>query len=139
VSSYLSGVDVGITPYRDTPFNRASFPLKTLEYLGSGLPVVSSDLPTARWLRDDLASGENSAEADQTLALARSGADFVAAIRRITATGHHTAPVSDNASLPIRDEVSAARRVALAASHSWSRRADMFAATIGLPQINGSP
>ncbi len=32
VPSYLAAIDIGITPYRDTPFNRASFPLKTIEY-----------------------------------------------------------------------------------------------------------
>ena len=51
---YLRHVDVGITPYHDTPFNRASFPLKTLEYLAAGLPSVSTDLPAARWLSTDL-------------------------------------------------------------------------------------
>ena len=55
VPSYLAAMHIGITPYAHSPFNHASFPLKTLEYLGAGLPVVSTDLPTARWLRDDLA------------------------------------------------------------------------------------
>ena len=41
---------VGLTPYADTSFNRASFPLKTLEYLAAGLAVVSTDIPAARWL-----------------------------------------------------------------------------------------
>lgn len=41
---------VGLTPYADTAFNRASFPLKTLEYLAAGLAVVSTDMPAARWL-----------------------------------------------------------------------------------------
>jgi teichuronic acid biosynthesis glycosyltransferase TuaH len=31
-------------------FNQASFPLKTLEYLAAGLPVVSTDLDASRWL-----------------------------------------------------------------------------------------
>jgi teichuronic acid biosynthesis glycosyltransferase TuaH len=48
--SLLGGVDLGLTPYRDTPFNRSSFPLKTLEYLAAGLRVVSTDLPSAQWL-----------------------------------------------------------------------------------------
>ena len=47
VPSYLAAIDVGITPYRDSPFNQASFPLKTLEYLGAGRPVVSTALPSA--------------------------------------------------------------------------------------------
>lgn len=47
---HLARMTVGLTPYRDTAFNRASFPLKTLEYLAAGLPVVSTDLPAVRWL-----------------------------------------------------------------------------------------
>lgn len=45
---YLAAMTVGLTPYADTPFNRASDPLKTLEYLAAGIPVVSTDLPSAR-------------------------------------------------------------------------------------------
>ncbi|MBL7524463.1 glycosyltransferase [Frankia sp. CNm7] len=52
--AYLRVIDVGLTPYADTPFNRASFPLKTLEYLAAGRPVVSTDLPATRWLGTDL-------------------------------------------------------------------------------------
>jgi teichuronic acid biosynthesis glycosyltransferase TuaH len=47
---WFARLDVGLTPYADTPFNRASFPLKTLEYLAAGLPVVSTDLPASRRL-----------------------------------------------------------------------------------------
>ncbi|WP_448631433.1 glycosyltransferase [Cellulomonas soli] len=45
---YLRRIDVGLTPYADTAFNRASFPLKTLEYLAAGRPVVTTGLPAAR-------------------------------------------------------------------------------------------
>lgn len=54
--SYLRVASVGLTPYLDSSFNRSSFPLKTLEYLAAGLPVVSSDLPSARALGTDLVS-----------------------------------------------------------------------------------
>lgn len=50
VPQRLSSAAVGITPYADTAFNQASFPLKTLDYLSAGLPVVATDLPAARWL-----------------------------------------------------------------------------------------
>jgi teichuronic acid biosynthesis glycosyltransferase TuaH len=50
VTEQLQSVRVGLTPYADTPFNRASFPLKTLEYLAAGLPVVATDSPAVRWL-----------------------------------------------------------------------------------------
>jgi Glycosyltransferase len=52
--AYLASMTVGLTPYADTAFNRASFPLKTLEYLAAGLPVVSTDLPSVRWLETEL-------------------------------------------------------------------------------------
>jgi glycosyltransferase involved in cell wall biosynthesis len=40
--------DVGLVPHRDTPLTRAMSPLKLYEYLGGGLPVVSTDLPPVR-------------------------------------------------------------------------------------------
>ncbi|HST67193.1 MAG TPA: glycosyltransferase [Mycobacteriales bacterium] len=101
---FLAAMDVGLTPYRDTAFNRASFPLKTLEYLAAGLPVVSTDLPSARWLGTDhvdLASA-----ADKFAALVRS---------RLAEPG--TAEL-------------AADRRALAAGHSWDARAEQLLALI---------
>jgi teichuronic acid biosynthesis glycosyltransferase TuaH len=117
VPAYLAAVDVGITPYRDTPFNRASFPLKTLDYLGAGLPAVSADLPAARWLRADLMTDVSEDLADQVLVLANSGRDYVTAIREMAARGH-----------------GAARRcITFAERHSWASRAEQLAAEIGLP------
>jgi teichuronic acid biosynthesis glycosyltransferase TuaH len=143
VPSYLAAIDVGITPYRDTPFNRASFPLKTLEYLGAGLPVVSTDLPAARWLRADLARAdpdrwdparaEGVAAADQILALARANAEFPAAIRRMVAGQRYAAPVRRGADGHGRDQARAGQCIAFAARHTWSRRAEEFASAIGLP------
>ena len=52
--SYLKVTTVGLTPYADSRFNRSSFPLKTLEYLAAGKQVVTTDLPSARWLDTDL-------------------------------------------------------------------------------------
>ncbi|WP_328468569.1 glycosyltransferase [Actinoplanes sp. NBC_00393] len=51
---YLRVIDVGLTPYADNPFNQASFPIKTLEYLAAGRDVVSTPLPANRWLSTDL-------------------------------------------------------------------------------------
>lgn len=51
--SYLRVIDVGLTPYSQSSFNRASFPLKTLDYLAAGRPVVVSDLPAHHWLDTD--------------------------------------------------------------------------------------
>lgn len=54
VPTHLAGTGVGLTPYVNSNFNRASFPLKTLEYLAHGLRVVSTPVPANRWLATDL-------------------------------------------------------------------------------------
>ena len=130
VRSYLAAADVGITPYRDTPFNRASFPLKTLEYLGYGLPVVTADLPAARWLRDDLTTEMSDDVADQILVLAAGRANFVAAVRRMVA-GRSLAGADRG--LERSDQPGPSRLcIAFAERHSWARRAEIFASAIGL-------
>ena len=42
--AYLQASDIGVVPYRDSPFNAASCPLKVYEYLAAGLPVVASNI-----------------------------------------------------------------------------------------------
>jgi glycosyltransferase involved in cell wall biosynthesis len=104
---YLGAMDVGLTPYRDSSFNRASFPLKTLEYLAAGRAVVSTELPATRWLGTDL------------VATASTPAGFAAAVRE---------------ALPgARDPRLVARRREFAGTHSWQRRAADFAALLDLP------
>jgi teichuronic acid biosynthesis glycosyltransferase TuaH len=116
VPGYLAAIDVGITPYADSQFNRASFPLKTLEYLAAGLPVVSTSLPASRWLRGDLDLAFPK-QADRVLALADSPADFASAVHRMAdAQSASTAELCR----------------AFAARHSWQQRADALAAAIGL-------
>jgi len=116
--AYLAAIDVGITPYRDSSFNRASFPLKTLEYLAAGRTAVSTDLPAARWLADDLAAAGLDAG---MLRLATGPAEMAAAVRAAAA-------------IPGTPELAAERR-AFAERHSWPRRAEAFAAAIGLPVL----
>ncbi len=104
LSRYMKVIDVGITPYANTQFNRASFPLKTLEYLAAGKPAVSTDLPAVSWLGTDLitvAMGEGFGEA------ARAQASNTSA-------------------------ESICRRRKFAAAHSWKQRAEQFANFIGL-------
>jgi teichuronic acid biosynthesis glycosyltransferase TuaH len=115
VPAYLAAIDVGITPYRDSAFNRASFPLKTLEYLSVGLPVVTSDLPAMRWLRADLEEVETEDLADQILVLAKNSQDYLTAIKMMATSSPGLA----------------SRRIAFARRHSWTHRAEQFAAVIG--------
>ena len=93
----LGLMGVGLTPYADTAFNRASFPLKTLEYLAAGLPVVSTDLPAVQWLDTDL------------IEVATDPADFAHRVRSLLSR-------PDNA-------VDTAMRLAFAREHSWNARA----------------
>ena len=41
---YMKSLRVGLTPYVDNAFNRRSSPLKTLDYLAAGVPVVASNV-----------------------------------------------------------------------------------------------
>ncbi len=116
VPAYLAGVDIGLTPYTDSDFNRASFPLKSLEYLSVGLPVVASDLPSMRWLRADLTQTVPEPLADQILILAHSNEEYVSAIKRIAA----------------RSGEAANDRREFASRHSWTNRAAQFADALGL-------
>ncbi|MFI7602245.1 glycosyltransferase [Actinoplanes sp. NPDC049681] len=104
--SYLRLIDVGLTPYADTAFNRASFPLKTLEYLAAGRGVVATPLPAVTWLGTDLVSTAPTPEA------------FAARVREALA-------------VPRTAEL-AARRRAFAREHSWDRRAGQFAGLLGV-------
>ena len=45
---YLSCFDVGLIPFKVNELTIASNPLKTVEYLAMGIPVVSTDLPEVR-------------------------------------------------------------------------------------------
>jgi teichuronic acid biosynthesis glycosyltransferase TuaH len=137
VPSYLAAIDVGITPYRDTPFNRASFPLKTLEYLAAGLPVVSTDLPAARWLREDYYSDENAAAVDQVLVLARGNVEFANAIRKIAGNRCGCSRKDCNDSAHVGHQSRAQLCVAFASRHTWSRRADAFVHAIGMAPSPG--
>jgi teichuronic acid biosynthesis glycosyltransferase TuaH len=99
----LAQADVGLVPYADTPFNQASFPLKTVEYLAAGLPVVATDLSAIRWLDAPV----------EHLRIARTPADFAAAVAEAARSGSTSA------------RLVAARRD-FARAHSYDGRARSF-------------
>lgn len=103
---YLATAGVGLLPYTLSDFNMGSFPLKTLEYLAAGLPVVASELPAMGWLDTD------------HIHLASTPAEFAAETTRILIAG--------------RDPAGDAERQAFAAEHTWDRRAAAFAEVLGL-------
>ena len=108
--AYLRCVEVGLTPYTDSAFNRASYPLKTLEYLAAGRRVVASDLPTTRSLDASL------------VAIAEDPEGFADAVEAALATPRTV------------EETEARRRYAR--RHDWSRRADDIARLAGLLDLD---
>lgn len=107
IDDILRNASVGLTPYASSEFNRASFPLKTLEYLAAGLPVVSTDLPAVHWL--DTAHIE----------IADKPEDFAARVAEI-----------------LRREFTEkyrrrCDRISFAAGHTWDARAESLLARIG--------
>jgi glycosyltransferase involved in cell wall biosynthesis len=108
----LSDVTTCLLPYADTAFNRASFPLKALEYLAAGRRVVGTDLPALRWLDTDLVTTTSDVPG------------FAAAVRESLTT-------------PLTAEEVAARRE-FAAGHSWQQRAHTFAVASGLAPVSGA-
>ena len=105
--SYLKLIDVGLVPYAATEFNRWSFPMKALEYLAAGRPVVATSLPAMRWLETE------------HIALADTAEEFAASVVRSTAV----------AQVP---EMIAGRR-AFARSHSWADRAERLTRMLAQP------
>jgi len=105
---WLARMDVGLTPYTDTAFNRASFPLKTLEYLAAGRPVVGSDLPATRGLAQESAD---------VFAVA-GPADFAARVRAVADIPSTSGTVR--------------RRKAVAGRHSWAARATRLTQLVDL-------
>jgi glycosyltransferase involved in cell wall biosynthesis len=50
--AYCQALDLGLIPYERTEFTEYTFPSKLAEYLASGLPVLSSNIPEMRHYRD---------------------------------------------------------------------------------------
>lgn len=113
LGSTLADVTTCLIPYGDTAFNRASFPLKILEYLAAGRRVVSTDLPAARWLQTDLVQLADRPEA------------FADAVELSLST-----PLTSS-------EIDERRR--FATGHSWRSRVETLAHRVGLtPEANRS-
>jgi teichuronic acid biosynthesis glycosyltransferase TuaH len=89
---FLAAMHTGLTPYADSAFNRASFPLKTLEYLAAGRSVVATDLPAHRWLQTDLvglADGQRGFADAVDAALDRESSAALVAERQAFAAQHN--------------------------------------------------
>lgn len=96
--AYVQGFDVGIIPYVLNEETKAVDPLKLLEYLAAGIPVVSTALPEARKYGD-------------VVAIAEDVPGFVSAVMAAARESDST----------LRE-----RRQATARPHGWDQRADAF-------------
>ena len=102
----MERIDVGLAPLAITGRNRIGSPLKVLEYLSAGIPVVGSDLPGIRYLLGDGACG---------LVAEESAASWADAISRVLADPELAASLSANC-------------LARAQDLSWPRRASRILA-----------
>lgn len=100
--AYVQSFDVGIIPYLLSDWTRAVDPLKLLEYLAAGIPVVTTALPEVEKYRSHV-----------HIAAERDG--FVKAI---------------DAALQTQGPEATERRQALAREHTWERRANEFMALL---------
>jgi glycosyltransferase involved in cell wall biosynthesis len=91
---YLQAFDVGLIPYVLNPHTIAVDPLKLLEYLAAGIPVVTTDLPEVR-------------KYSQAVSIASTHDAFVAAVRTAIE----------------RPEGTPRQRQSVAREHGWNRRA----------------
>lgn len=48
VPEYMNLIDIGIMPYKQSPYNGAVFPLKLFEFLAAGKPVIGLNLPSTQ-------------------------------------------------------------------------------------------
>lgn len=102
VPELMADVSGGITPYLVNEFNEASFPLKTLEYLAVGLPVVSTNSSAARWLDSEL------------IRIGRTREEFIGHVQQLISEG-------------VSDSVRAQNRE-FARGHTWDARAASISA-----------
>lgn len=100
--AYVQGFDVGIIPYVENAWTQAVDPLKLLEYLAAGIPVVASPLPEVR-------------KYATAIRIAPLGEAFVQAT--LEAAAHH-------------DRARRDRGTRVAAENSWERRAEQFMAIV---------
>lgn len=94
----LRGADAGIIPYAINSLTTSVFPMKVYEYLGAGLPVVATPLPSLRAVEGVTAAG-----------------DAAELARRLDELMGGDGPAERE------------RRSRLAAGHSWDARIDQIA------------
>ncbi len=103
--SYLAYFSVGIIPFKLNLLNESTNPIKLYEYLGAGLPVVSTAMPEVV-----------AYQADGVVSIADDPAAFSTRIVEALATS--------------RDSGRMAQRLEIAAANSWAARASLVMSAI---------
>ena len=100
--SYVQAFDVAIIPYIEDDWTRAVDPLKLLEYLAAGAPVVATPLPEIMKYSDAVVT-------------AKLGSEFAdAVVRNLARSGSLRGPAAQE----------------MASRHSWEHRAERFLAIV---------
>ncbi len=73
IPEVLRNLDVGLVCYRTLEWILAGYPLKMLEYLAAGLPVVASNLPAVRDIEQSIAIAETAEDWESALSAAING------------------------------------------------------------------
>jgi len=62
VPKYVRTADISILPFPDITWWRVSSPIKLMEYLAMGLPIVATDIPAHRWVSEQTSGVELAAD-----------------------------------------------------------------------------
>lgn len=107
VPKRINDLDVGLVPYQVNERTNSIFPIKAIEYLACGVPVVSTNLSAIRWINDNNGN---------LIYVANDTEDFIFKIK--------LAVTEDNGR--IRNE-----RIEVSKQHTWEQRVKSIMKIIG--------
>jgi len=109
----LAGFDVGLVPLDDTPFERAKFPFKLLQYLALGVPSVSARVGLACKVVEHDRNGLLAGSPDEWVDAVSSLIESVALRKKLAKNGRETVSASytiERVAPLLRDGLAAAAR-----------------------------
>lgn len=65
----FNGIDIGIVPLSDIPFNHAKSAIKGMEYAASGIPFVAQATPEYKWLQQEHGIGRTAKKPNNWISL----------------------------------------------------------------------